>query len=139
MAAWKAKLDELKDADPTSSGYSSAFRRVGFNQKVIDMYHAQQRGEQLTLSVELHSLRLGDIAMCSNRFEYYLDFGLRIKARSKALQTFIVQLAGVGTYLPTERAMKGGSYGASIASTPVGPEGGQEIVEIQVETINKMW
>lgn len=139
VASWKAKLEELKDADPASIEYSSAFRRIGFNQKVIDMYHAQQHGEQLSFPVELHTIRLGDIAMSTNRFEYFLDFGLRIKTRSKAVQTFIVQLAGEGTYLPTERAMSGGSYGASIASTPIGPEGGQEIVENQVETINKIF
>ena len=139
VASWKAKLDELKDADPASFEYSCAFRRIGFNQKVIDMYHAQQLGEQLSSPVELQTIRLGDIAMSTNRFEYYLDFGMRIKARSKAIQTFVVQLAGAGTYLPTERAMSGGSYGAFIASTPIGPEGGQEIVENQVDTINKMF
>lgn len=137
--SWREKLESLKDADPASREYSSAFRRVGFNQRVIDLYEEQQRGENLTLPVELHSLRIGDVAMCTSRFEYFLDFGLRIKSRSKALQTFIVQLVGEGTYLPTERAMKGGSYGAYIASTPIGPEGGQEIVEEEVKAINGMF
>ena len=82
---------------------------------------------------------MGDVAMCTNRFEYYLDFGVRIKARSKAIQTFIVQLTGGGTYLPAERSIKGGSYGAYIASTPVGPEGGQQIVEQQIQSINSMF
>jgi len=140
VASWKAELEKIKDADPASVEYSRAFRRIGFNQKVIDMYHAQQCGEQLSFPVELHTIRLGEIAMSSNRFEYFLDFGMRIKARSKALQTFIVQLTGrASSYLPTERAMSGGSYGAYIASTPIGPEGGQEIVENQVEIINKMF
>jgi hypothetical protein len=139
VTVYQTKLEELKDADPASVEYSRAFRHLGFNQKVINMYHAQQRGEQLVFPVELHTLRLGDIAMSTNRFEYYLDFGLRIKARSNALQTFVVQLAGNGTYLPTTRSMSGGSYGAYIASTPVGPEGGQEIVENQVTTINNMF
>jgi hypothetical protein len=139
VLACKAKLEELKDSDPASVEYSSAFRYLAFHQRVIDMYLSQKRDEQLTLPVELHAIRLGDIAMSTNRFEYYLDFGVRIKARSEAIQTFIVQLAGNGTYLPTERSMSGGSYGAYIASTPIGPEGGQEIVENQIETINKMF
>jgi hypothetical protein len=138
VANWKAQLEELKDYDPASAEYSSAFRRVGFNQKVIDMYNAQQKGQNTT-PVELHCIRLGDIAFCSNRFEYYLDFGVRIKARSKAVQTFLIQLAGEGTYLPTQRALEGGSYGAFIASTPIGPDGGQAIVEAEVATINKMF
>ena len=139
VAEWRKKFDELEGTDSASHAYSSAYRRIGFNQQVLDLYEEQKRGENLTMPVELHSLRIGDIAMCTNRFEYFLDFGLRIKSRSKALQTFIVQLAGNGTYLPTERAMKGGSYGAYIASTPVGPEGGQEIVEKELKSINSMW
>ena len=139
VAEWRKKFDELKGTDPAFHAYSSAYRRIGFNQQVLDLYEEQKRGENLTMPVELHSLRIGDIAMCTNRFEYFLDFGLRIKSRSKALQTFIVQLAGNGTYLPTERAMKGGSYGAYIASTPIGPEGGQEIVEKELKSINSMW
>lgn len=138
VAQWQAKLDELKDADPASHDFSFANRRCHFNQKVIDMYKRQHEGEN-TMPAEIHALRIGDVAMCTNRFEYYLDFGERIKARSKALQTFVVQLAGNGTYLPTERGLKGGSYGAFIASTPIGPEGGQIIVEKSLEKINGMF
>jgi len=46
------------------------------------------------MPVEIHVIRLGDMAIATNRFELYLDFGIRIKARSKAVQTFVVQLAG---------------------------------------------
>ena len=138
VAQWQSKLDELEGADPTSLDYSSASRRLYFNQKVIEMYKKQHEGKN-SMPVELHTLRIGDTAMCTNRFEYYLDFGERIKARSKAIQTFIVQLAGDGTYLPTERSLSGGSYGAYIASTPIGPEGGQIIVEESLGKINKMF
>ena len=138
IANWKAKLEELKGSDPASVEYSVAHKRLGFNRKVIDMYNAQQEGHNIT-PVELHCIRLGDMVMCTNRFEYYLDFGVRIKARSKAVQTFLVQLAGEGTYLPTARAMKGGSYGAFIASTPIGPEGGQKIVEAELASIDQMF
>ncbi len=134
VAEWSAKLIEFKDLKPSSVEYSSAFKHRNFSQQVIDMYAAQKRGEN-SMPVELHTLRLGDTAFCSNRFEYYVDYGLRIKARSKAIQTFIIQLAGRGSYLPTERAMHGGGYGAYIASTPIGPDGGQMIVEKQVKDI----
>jgi len=46
------------------------------------------------MPVEVHVIRLGDMAIASNRFELYLDFGIRIKARCPAVQTFVVQLAG---------------------------------------------
>ena len=90
---------------------------------------------QPKLPVELHVVRLGDIVIATNPFELYLDYGMRIKARSSAIQTFIVQLAGGGTYLPTERSIAGGAYGAVPASTLLGPEGGQELVEKTLELI----
>jgi hypothetical protein len=135
----KLKKLEAEGADALSREYSSAYRRVGFNEKIVELYKRQRRGEDKTLPVELHSLRIGDVAMCTNCFEYFLDFGLRIKCRVKALQTFIAQLTGEGTYLPTERGMKGGSYGAYIASTPIGPEGGRVIAEQQIKTVNGMF
>ena len=47
-----------------------------------------------------------------------------MKARSPAEQTFAIQLAGSGTYLPTDRAVRGGDYSAIVESNAVGPEGG---------------
>lgn len=138
VATWKAKLEEMKDAEPTSRAYSATFRRIQFNQSVIDRFESQQAGKK-TMPVEVHVLRIGGIAICTNRFEYYLDFGERIKARSKALQTLVVQLAGNGTYLPTARALAGGSYGAYIASTPIGPKGGQAVVDECVGAIDGMF
>lgn len=91
------------------------------------------------MSVEAHVIRLGDLAIATNPFEYYLDFGIRIKARSPAVQTFVVQLAGAGTYVPTERAVAGRSYGAVPASTPVGPEGGRELAEWTIRTLKTLW
>ncbi len=138
VSEWRDKLLEFKDKQPFSAEYSTAFKRRDFNQEVIDMYEAQKKGRQF-LPVELHTLRLGDIALCSNRFEYFLDYGIRIKVRSKAIQTFMVQLAGNGTYLPTEKAMNGGGYGAYVASTPVGPDGGQMIVEEHLKVIDELF
>ena len=53
--------------------------------------------------------------------------------------SFVIQLAGPGTYLPTERAERGGGYGAVVQSSLVGPEGGQVLVDRTVETINELW
>ncbi|MFA6293373.1 MAG: hypothetical protein WC637_16430 [Victivallales bacterium] len=138
VSEWRDKLVEFKDKEPFSAEYSTAFKRRDFNQAVVEMYEAQKKGRQF-LPVELHTLRLGDIVFCSNRFEYFLDYGVRIKVRSKAIQTFMIQLAGNGTYLPTERAMKGGGYGAYVASTPVGPDGGQMVVEEHLKVIDELF
>ncbi len=117
---------------------SSRFVHLRRNKGVIDRYEAQQEGA--THPVELHVLRIGDVAVATNPFEMFLDYGLRMKARSAALQTFIVQLAcDYAGYLPTARALAGQGYGAEAPSNKVGPEGGQVLVEETVATINALW
>ncbi len=94
---------------------------------------------QPTMPVEIHVIRIGDIVIATNQFEFYLDYGIRIKGRSPSVQTFIVQLTGSGTYLPTPRSVAGGAYGAVPASTLIGPEGGLEFVEKTLDMINDVW
>lgn len=111
----------------------------GWNQRVVDRYEAQQAGTQKPYVMELHTLRLGDIGIATNDFELYTDYGIQMKARSPAIQTFVIQLAGPGSYLPSERAMKHGGYGAVIQSSQIGPDGGQVLVEKTVEALKGMW
>ena len=108
------------------------------NKDVVDRYEAQQPGA--TWPMELHALRIGDVAFATNPFELFMDYGLRMKARSAALQTFVVQLAcGCDGYVPTTRAIAGQGYGAEAPSNKVGPEGGQVLVEETVAAINSLW
>ncbi len=88
---------------------------------------------------EMHVLRLGDLALATNPFELYLDYGLQIRERSPAVQTFLVQLAGEGTYVPTPRSVAGGAYGAVPASTEIGPEGGFELVDQTLALLKTLW
>jgi len=92
-----------------------------------------------TQPIEVHFVRLGEIAFATNPFEYYLDFGIQIKVRSPATQTFLVQLAGEGTYLPSPRSVAGGGYGSVAASNPIGPEGGQILAEQTVQKLRKLF
>ena len=106
--------------------------------RVIDRYKTQKANPKLPM--ELHVLRIGDIAFASNRFELYMDFQHRMQARSPFEQTFIVQLAGQpgpdgGTYLCTERGAWGRGYSASMFCNLVSPQGGQELVEETVKIL----
>ncbi len=134
--------DEYKDAkksrdeilnDFTKSTY--LYRRIVWHQEVIDRYEKQQ----LWWNTDIHAVRIGDIVVCTNPFELFTDFGVQMKGRSKALQTFIVQLVGPGTYVPSKRAVEGGGYSAIIQSNRVGPEGGQILVDKTVSLIDKLW
>jgi hypothetical protein len=90
--------------------------------------------------MELHVIRLGDIAITTNPFELFLDYGLQIKGRSPAEQTFILQLTGAwGAYLPTPEAVEGGGYSAVIESSIVGPAGGRVLVEETLKRIDALW
>lgn len=113
--------------------------RMRWHLKVVDRFNRQQAGEEPPYEMELHALRLGDIAIATNPFELFTDYGVRIKARCPALQTFVIQLAGPGSYLPSERAVRGGSYSAVVESNQVGPEGGQVLVEKTIETLTALW
>ena len=90
--------------------------------------------------IEYHVMRLGNIAMATSPFELFLDYGNRIKARSLAEQTFLVQLCcGMGGYLPTEKAEKGGHYSAYISSGNVGHEGGDLLVRHTLAEIQDLF
>ncbi len=87
---------------------------------------------------EIHLLRLGDIAIASNPFEFYLDYGVRIQSRSPAPLTLIVELSSMKLgYLPTEQAVRGGGYSAD--QFLVGPEGGKVLVDKTVAGLMEMW
>lgn len=131
-AAGKLQVEELK-TDPKSQ------RKMLWEQRVVDRYLQQEAGKTEPYKIELHVLRLGDVAIATNPFELFTDYGIQMKSRSKALQTFVIQLAGSGTYLPTDRAAAGGGYSAIVQSNRVGPEGGQALVERTLKLIDTLW
>ncbi len=104
---------------------------------VVDTFDGRRQPEPV--SAHIHALRIGDAVVVTNPFELFLDYGLRIKARSPAAQTFVVQLAGRGFYLPTERAVQMGGYGAMPAVSATGPEGGGELVEETLALIRDLF
>jgi hypothetical protein len=109
-----------------------------WSRQTVDRYESQQDDSYYT--VELHAIRLGDVAICTNPFELFTEYGIRIRARSRAVQTFIVQLAcASGAYVPTEEAIRGGHYSTAVYSNLVGPEGGDVLVDRTVGAVNAMW
>src|SRR5690606_23968195 len=89
--------------------------------------------------MELHAVRLGDVAVTTNDFELFTDYGVQIKARSPALQTFVIQLCGPGSYVPSARAVAGGGYSAVAQSSVVGPIGAQVLVDETVKLVEDLW
>lgn len=133
----KAVLEPLQRIPPEKRS-STDISRLRWHGAVVDRY--ERPADFAVYPMELHVLRLGDVAIASNAFELFLDYGIQMKARSRALQTFTIQLAcGCGGYLPTERAVAGGGYSAIAESGLVGPEGGRLLVDRTVEVMNGLW
>lgn len=117
---------------------TSNYRRANRGELTRERFALQKTDPLITF--DIHVIRLGDIVFATNPFELYLDYGIRMKARSAAMQTFIVQLTGSkGAYLPTPRSVKGNAYGAVPASTLAGPEGGDTLVEHTLSLINSLF
>lgn len=131
----KQEYARLEKAPATQGNRFRLMKRAA---EVMERYRRQDTVTEFP--IELHVIRLGDVALATNPFELFLDFGLRMKARSRAEQTFVVQLAcDSAGYLPTAKAVAGGGYGAEIPSNRVGPEGGQALVDRTVAVINSLF
>ncbi|MDY0169129.1 MAG: hypothetical protein RBS80_21480 [Thermoguttaceae bacterium] len=128
---------KLREKPRWAHDISRTYRMMRRHERVAERFELQQTDP--TVPIEVHVARLGDVAFASSPFELYLDYGIQIQSRSKAVQTFVIQLAGPASYLPTLRSVAGGGYGAVPASTEIDPEGGRKLVEWTVEAINKFW
>lgn len=120
---------------------SKLMSQRGRCRRIMNRYETQAQDK--TLPMELHVIRVGDIAFATNRFELFMDYQHRIQARSPFVQTFVVQLTAQpeldnGSYLPTERGLWGKGFGASIYDNQVTPEAGQIIVEETVKTLRSL-
>jgi hypothetical protein len=140
--AERDKFSAQMAADSTAA--SEVLARMTWNGDVVNRFEEQKIDPNPKMEAEIHVLRIGEAVICTNQFELFTDYGIRIQARSKALQTFVIQLtAGIGvsdaSYLATEKAVKGGGYSAVIQSNVVTPEGGKILVDRTVELINSLW
>ena len=142
MAEYQNAVRELeyyieKNKDKEVFNYEDT-ARMHVHCGVMLRYEMQQKTE--IYPIEYHVIRFGDIAITTNPFELFLDYGNRMKARSKAEQTFVVQLCcGASGYLPTEKAEKAGHYSAYVSSGNVGHEGGDLLTRRTIHEINEMF
>ncbi len=105
---------------------------------IVARYQIQQTLD--LYPIEIHIARLGDVALATNPYELFLNYGNQIRARSLAKQTFLCQLScGSYGYLPTEKAEQGSHYSAFVGSGTAGHVGGEMLVRKTLTEINKMF
>jgi hypothetical protein len=118
----------------TSDDVIKLFEPMGVTNRWIE----QNESDKYVFRVSV--IRIGEIAIATNPFELFVEYGQRIRAKCKARQALICQLTnGTGGYLPTQAAIDGGSYSSKPASTKVGPEGGDELAERFVSEMDKLF
>ncbi len=150
LPGWK--LDEKRIAEIRSSrdAYAkelaehpeksrSLARPISWRTQTLQRQEELARRPDSAYDSEIHVLRIGDVAVCTNQFELFTEYGLRILGRSDAHMTCVVQLTGPAYYLPTREAVASGGYGATPESCAVGPEGGDALVNATVKRINEVF
>ena len=112
--------------------------RLQIHSGTVGRYDLQQTLD--VFNIEVHVLKVGDVAFATNPFELFLNYGNQIRARALAKQTFLIQLScGAFGYLPTEKAEQGSHYSAFVSSGTAGHEGGEILVRKTLTEINDMW
>ncbi len=130
-------VDRYLQNTPGDVDYNDAARL----QKYLGILGRGQVQEELDLvEIESHVVKFGPVAIATNPFELFLDYGNQIKARSRAEQTFILQLTnGAEGYLPTRLAEQGGHYSAFVSSGQVGHAGGELLVNLTLDKIRELF
>lgn len=105
---------------------------------VINRYKRQQ--QSTIYDTRVHALRIGCCAFITNPFELYIEYGLRMRARSKAEYTFTAELTDdCAAYLPTPVAEASGSYSTQVSNCIVTSRGGEILTEISIRMINELF
>jgi hypothetical protein len=91
---------------------------------------AQRKGDRDPFPFRLNVLRIGEVAICTNPAELFVEFGLDIKDDSPARVTFISELTdGYCGYVPTQKAFARGGYETWCApSSQLAFDAGERIV-----------
>ncbi|WP_085535879.1 hypothetical protein [Massilibacteroides vaginae] len=139
LEAKKQYLISMDEIAQKASAVNDFMAKAVWHKGLMERYEKLSENPELKHKTEVHVLRIGDIAVCTNQFELFTDYSIQIQAQSCALQTFVVQLAGAGTYLPTSKAIKGGGYSAVSESDHVGEDGGKLLTKKTIDLINSCW
>lgn len=91
--------------------------------------------------IPIHAIRIGELAIVTQPFELYSQFGLDMKRRSPVSTTMVVGLAdGFHGYCPTINGILGGGYSAMpLYWTKAEPYAGYRVVETGTRLLYKLW
>ena len=101
----KAEAERLlKRAEET--GDRSARGMGNWNARIAARYEKLTENPNPLFDTPVNVLRIGDAVICTNAFELYTDFGIQMKARSKANLTFVVPVGQRRRNVPSFRTCR---------------------------------
>ncbi len=140
LSQWEAIRTNMERQENSSTDLRELERKSEIYNVVAMKTRYEAMRKNPFFPIELHALRIGSAVFVTNPFELFTEYGIQIKARSAAKQTFVAQLSnGAGGYLPTAQAIKSGGYSTQIFSGFVGDEGGRILVDQTVRSIQELW
>lgn len=111
-------------------------RAISLDAGTVNRYIRQNKN--LFYQTPVHIMQIGECALVTCPYELFLEYGLRIRARSNAEHTLIAELTDDETeYLPTPFAVEAKSYSALVTNQLVSCEGGEFYVESVIQRINE--
>lgn len=105
---------------------------------IINRYNYQQKSTFFKTPV--HAVRIGNCAFWTNPFELFIEYGQRVKARTKAEYIFCAQLTDYsGAYLPTQKVENLGGYSVTVSQCLVSWRGGEILTETAISMLNELF
>ena len=141
-ADWQAQSDhwvaettrarERGDEEAVQDGNFKA-RRAAMRAQV-----ARRVAGKSSLPIEVHALRIGDIALVGTPLEPFVEIGFAVRERSPFPVTLFSGYSNEGwAYVPTAADYPLGGYEVEI--TPFAPGADQALVEGTLETLQELW
>jgi hypothetical protein len=124
---------------PYAFCHNSPLIEEWFARETIGMWEWQRRAgtRELVEEVEVQAIAVGDVALVGYPAEYFVEFGLKTKAKSPFGETFVAELAnGWHGYVPTEEAFAHGGYETRLGyQSRLVPEAGDRMCEAALELL----
>ncbi|MFA7159345.1 MAG: neutral/alkaline non-lysosomal ceramidase N-terminal domain-containing protein [Kiritimatiellia bacterium] len=132
---WSAKVLQAEAARKTR-GQVDGVPDVFYATIYREMSAVQDQDDR----IEVMAIRIGDLAIVGLPGEIFCEFGLKIKKKSPARHTLVIELAnGAAGYFPVKQAFRSGGHGATPGTTLYRPGTGEQLADAALGQLKKLF